>query len=133
MRLHAFQHAVKVGPRVAEAHNWLGVALAGKADLPGAIAEFKQALALDPQYGARTRISDRRRRRAETSRRRHAFQKALDLEPANASAHVNLGLALREKGDLDAALAHLRPVALATGQTRDCSTSSDRRCARMAT
>jgi HAD superfamily hydrolase (TIGR01549 family) len=30
---------------VAEAHNWLGVALAGKADLPGAIAEFKQALA----------------------------------------------------------------------------------------
>src|SRR5215813_6625467 len=37
--LEAFQQAVKIGPGSAEAHNWLGVALMGKADLPGAIVE----------------------------------------------------------------------------------------------
>ena len=39
------------------------------------------------------------------------FQKALALEPNSVAAHLNLGMALREKGDLDAALEHLRPVA----------------------
>ena len=42
--LEAFQQAVKVGPNSAEAHNWLAVALMGKADLPGAVAELKSAL-----------------------------------------------------------------------------------------
>ena len=42
--LEAFQHAVKVGPSSAEAHNWLGVALMEKADLPGATAEFRKAV-----------------------------------------------------------------------------------------
>ena len=34
--LETFRQAVKVGPNSAEAHNWLGVALMGKADLAGA-------------------------------------------------------------------------------------------------
>ena len=42
--LEAFQRAVKVGPSSAEAHNWLGVAIMEKADLTGAIAEFKKAV-----------------------------------------------------------------------------------------
>src|SRR5688500_8636229 len=42
--LAIFERAVKVGPRSAEAHNWLGVALSGKADLPGAIAAFRKAV-----------------------------------------------------------------------------------------
>ena len=37
------------------------------------------------------------------------FQKALALEPNSLAAHLNLGMALRDKGDLDAALEHLRP------------------------
>ena len=40
--------------RIAEAHNWLGVALAAKSDMPGAVAEFRKAVELDPQY--RTRL-----------------------------------------------------------------------------
>ena len=38
------------------------------------------------------------------------FRKALALEPESIAAHFNLGMALREKGDLDAALHHLRRV-----------------------
>ncbi len=39
------------------------------------------------------------------------FQKALALEPNSLAAHMNLGMALREKGDTEAALEHLRRVA----------------------
>jgi len=39
------------------------------------------------------------------------FQKALALDPTNPGSHLNLGLALREKGDLKGALLHLRTVA----------------------
>ena len=38
------------------------------------------------------------------------FRKALALEPEAMGAHFNLGMALREKGDFDAALNHLRRV-----------------------
>ncbi len=38
------------------------------------------------------------------------FRKALALEPESMAAHFNLGMALREKGDLAAALQHLRRV-----------------------
>ena len=36
-------------PSSAEAHNWLGVALSEAADLPGAIAELRKAVELDPE------------------------------------------------------------------------------------
>ena len=39
------------------------------------------------------------------------FEKALALEPNSLAAHSNLGMALREKGDTEAALEHLRRVA----------------------
>ena len=38
------------------------------------------------------------------------FQKALALEPNSEAAHLNLGMALREPGNPDAALEHLQPV-----------------------
>ena len=41
------------------------------------------------------------------------FQRALALDPNSVGAHLNLGMALREKGDLDAALEHLKRVAAA--------------------
>src|SRR5689334_4986603 len=37
-------------PNSVEAHNWLGVALAAKSDLLGAIAEYRKAVALNPKY-----------------------------------------------------------------------------------
>src|SRR5258708_11076727 len=48
--LEPFQHAVKVGPDSAEAHNRLGVALIWKADLPTVLVEFSMTVALDPKY-----------------------------------------------------------------------------------
>src|SRR5207253_11489454 len=42
--LQAFQEAVQPAPTSAEPHNWLGVALMGKGDLPDAIPELHNAL-----------------------------------------------------------------------------------------
>ena len=96
----------------AEAHNWLGVALSEKADLPGAIAAFRKAVALDPKYGrAYTNLGAALAKSGDFAEAVAVFQKALSLEPNSLAAHMNLGMALREKGDLDGALEHLRRVA----------------------
>ena len=76
--------------RVADAHNWLGVALAEKADLP-ARSPFRKAIALDPHTGAPTRISDPPWLRAATSSRPSRLSSALTLEPNSIAAHLNLG------------------------------------------
>ena len=108
----AFRRAVEVGPRSAEAHNWLGVALAEKSDLPGAIAEFEKAIELDPKYGrAYANLGSALATSGDYAEAVEVFQKALALEPNSLGAHFNLGMALRETGDLDAALLHLRKVA----------------------
>lgn len=112
--LETFARAVKVGPKSAEAHNWLGVALSGKADLPGAIAAFRTAIALDPQYGrAYSNLGSALAQSGDFAEAVRVFEKALVLEPNSLGAQLNLGMALRETGDLDGALVHLRSVVAA--------------------
>ena len=45
-----FQTVLKKNPRSAEARNWLGVAYVQKADYSSAIAEFRQAIEINPNY-----------------------------------------------------------------------------------
>ena len=80
------------GPQSAEAHNWLGVALATKSDFPGAIAEFRKAIALDPKYGrAYTNLGSALAQSGDYAEAVEVFQKALALEPNSIGAHLNLG------------------------------------------
>jgi tetratricopeptide (TPR) repeat protein len=103
----------KVAPRSAEAHNWLGVALSEKSDLPGAIAAFRRAIRARSEVRPclhEPRLGPGHQRRLHGSGR--GLREGLLLEPNNLGAHFNLGLALRAKGDLEAALPHLRGAAL---------------------
>ena len=107
------------GRASAEAHNWLGVALTEKADLPGAIAELRKAVALDPKYGrAYTNLGAALVRSGDYRGPSQVFRTALALEPNSLAAHMNLGMALRENGDVAAALPHLRRVAAADPKQR---------------
>lgn len=47
-----FQAAVAVAPANSLAHMNLGIALGARTDLDGAVAEFREALRLDPKYAA---------------------------------------------------------------------------------
>jgi tetratricopeptide (TPR) repeat protein len=103
---------VQVGPGSAEAHNWLGVALAEKSDLPGAIVEFRKAVALDPKYGrAYSNLGSTLAQSGDYAGAVQVFKQGLALEPNSLGAHLNLGTALRETGDFEGAMEHLRRVA----------------------
>ena len=96
-----------------------GAQLAGRRALEqgrpsGAIAEFRKAVALDPEYGrAYSNLGSALAQSGDYAEAVEVFQRALALEPNSVGAHLNLGMALREKGDLEAALEHLKGVAAA--------------------
>ena len=99
-------------PDSAEAHNWLGVALADKSNLLEAIAEYRKAVALAPQ-SARfwTNLGSTLAKSGEVAESVHAFTKALACDASSVESHMNLALALRENGDAKAAVEQLRFVA----------------------
>ena len=110
--VEAFQHAVKLGPLSAEAHNWLGVATLQQGDVSSAVGEFRKAISVDPKYArAYANLGSALSKNGELNEAIAIFQKALALEPNNTAAHMNLAVALREKGDAAGAAKHLRVVA----------------------
>ena len=96
-------------PNSAEAHNWLGVALADKSKLLEAIAEFRKAVALDPKLArAWTNLGSTLAKSGNTEESVQAFRKALAGDPKDPAAHMNLAVALRASGDPRAAAQELR-------------------------
>jgi tetratricopeptide (TPR) repeat protein len=103
--LAVFQQAIRLNPQYAEAHNNIGSILQQRGDLPGAIAEFRLALAAEPNYPAAARnlglalaahapgalASMTSDRDGEASRH---LRDALRAYPRDAALHYNLGLAL---------------------------------------
>ncbi len=116
-------------PRSAEDYNKRGEARLTKKDLENALADFEKALELDPNFAAarencsrvelarneqNTWMSDaynraglERRDVGELDEALLYFDKALLVNPNNASAYSNRGLTRKEKGNRDGALADL--------------------------
>jgi len=96
--LESFQRAVKVGPTSAEAHNWLGVALLEKADFARGHGRVQKGRRARPEIRAGLyEFGSSLAKGGELAGAVEAFQKALALEPNSLAAHMNLGVALREK------------------------------------
>jgi tetratricopeptide (TPR) repeat protein len=112
-----YQHALQMDPRMADAHNNLGLALAAQGEYARAITHFEKAIALHPGhadahnnlglvFAAQGRLAD------ATAQ----YQRALALSPDHALAHANLGGALSRQGKADEAIAHYRrALSLAPG------------------
>lgn len=92
-------------PRLAQAHNNLGVVLRRKGDLAAAEAALREAMRLDPRHphaynnlgnvlGAQERVDEAR----------ECYQWALSLDPKFSDALINLAGVLIDAGELDAAL-----------------------------
>ena len=105
-----YQEALRIKPDYAEAHNNLGLALEELGRIPEAIIPFQEALRLAPD-DSRVHFKPRLRLPRNGSNRMQAivqFQRALEIKPAYADAHANLGLALQERGQASAALVQLQ-------------------------
>jgi len=111
-----FREAIRLEPDNAEALGNLGVALGNTGDYDGAVAAYKAALDKRPGYEhARrslandlVRLGRRARARKQHDEAVAAAREAIDVQPQNAGAHLELGLALAEAGEIDSAVEALK-------------------------
>jgi tetratricopeptide (TPR) repeat protein len=91
---------------LAEAYMFRGRGWSRKADFDHALADFNEALRLDPMFAAA--MNDRATvwyRKGQFDRAIADFEIAVRLNPKDGAIRCNLGTALRDKGEFDRAIA----------------------------
>ncbi len=107
---------LRKNPRSAEAHNWLGVIRLQKNQFLEAVAAFRKAVAAKPDFiRAWNNLGSALAQAGDVEDSITAFKKAvaLDLDRNDGKdpqLRMNLGIALRGKGDAGAALEEFRAV-----------------------
>src|SRR5262249_2479543 len=86
-----FREAIRLDPKLAHAHNNLGIVLTERGDLAGAEACFREAIRLDPKlahahYNLGLVLSDRR----DLAGAKACFREAIRLDPTPAGPHSSL-------------------------------------------
>ena len=95
----------------ADASNQLGLNYLRRSQLVDAIAAFRKAVALQPDFvRAWNNLGSVLAQAGDMEASVAAFQKAVTLDGQDPQLRMNLGIALRSKGEADAALAQFRTV-----------------------
>jgi spermidine synthase len=98
-----------VVPESAKLHGMLGSAFAARGNAEDAIAEFREAVAMDPQDGAtRSRLATILLETGQYDAAIEQFQAARRLMPGSAEVTNNLGVTLASQGRLDEAIDEFR-------------------------
>jgi len=91
------------------AHYALGTALSKQGKLDEAIAQFQEALAIQPgRAEARYNLGNALGRNGRQDEAIAEYRQALEISPNYAPPHYNLGIALSAKGDTNGAIAEYR-------------------------
>jgi tetratricopeptide (TPR) repeat protein len=91
------------------AHNQLGNALVDQGQTEQGIAEFREALRIDPNFEqAHYNLGNALRARGEADAGIAEYREALRINPAYPDAHNNLGIALFRKGEEEQGIAEFR-------------------------
>ena len=102
----AYEKAVALNPRYAEAYGNLGNVLRETGDLAGAVRAYQQALTLNPsQADTHNNLGVAKKDLGLPQEAIACYRNALALKPTHAEAYNNLGLALMEVGTLHDAVA----------------------------
>ena len=103
--LTLFQHAAKVTIDNYMAYNNLGILLADEGRLDEAIAQYREALRIHPQFAfTQNNIGNALMQKDQLDQAVIHFNEALRLDPDYAEAHNNLGIAMAKQGKLDEAV-----------------------------
>jgi tetratricopeptide (TPR) repeat protein len=104
-----YHKAIALDPKLAPAHNNLGLALYFKHDLDGSIACYHRAIAVDPKLvQAHNNLGLALDDKHDLDSAIACYHKAIALDPKTAPAYYNLGRALYFKHDLDGAIVRFR-------------------------
>jgi eukaryotic-like serine/threonine-protein kinase len=99
-----FRAAVAVRPRSPVAHNYLGLALLNKKELPAAVSAFREAIRLDERYGsARNNLGAALQSQGDADGAIAVFRSAVRYSPTASLANRNLARLLAETGDFEGA------------------------------
>jgi len=103
-----YRKATTLAPGRAEGYTGQAILKRAEYDYDGAVALLLPALE-KASGGDRAdllvTLGETRRRQGSAAEARARFQEAIDLDPANASAHAGLARLAEERGDLDGAIA----------------------------
>lgn len=105
--INEFQKAIELDPLSAHAHDNLGTVLAEKGRLFDALLEYLEAVRVDPEspsghHYLASFLASHGQELALTE-----YNRTLELDYEFPDAHLNLGLALSERGDLNGAISEL--------------------------
>lgn len=100
-----FEESIRLQPKDASAHEWLGLALTNQGRYNAAVQQYKTVQRMRPgdaesYNGAGIALY----RKGDLDGAIAAYRRALMLDMASAAIHNNLGTALNKKGDLDGAI-----------------------------
>jgi Flp pilus assembly protein TadD len=102
-------HTLACTSQNSMAHNNLGLALAARGQIDEAMAHYRKALEIIPNYElAHTNLGNALAGRGMVDEAIVHYRKALEIKPQLAGAHNNLGIALAGHGQVDEAIAHFR-------------------------
>ena len=106
--VEAFRQAIKLEPRDAETHYYLGDSYFSLELYKESIKAYRQAIKLKPNYSAaHNNLGMAYLRAGQYKEAVKSFDETIRLEPEYSLAHYNLGAAYLERGNLNAALEQL--------------------------
>jgi tetratricopeptide (TPR) repeat protein len=102
-----WNHTLACTSRNNEAHNNLGLVLAGRGQIDEAITHFQKALEIKPDLvEAHNNLGWALGRRGQVDAAIAHYKEALKIKPDDAETHNNLGNALAHRGQSGEAIAH---------------------------
>ncbi|MHC5857822.1 O-linked N-acetylglucosamine transferase, SPINDLY family protein [Nostoc sp.] len=105
----AYQQALTINPKYAEAQNNLGIVCVAQKNLEKAIAYFQSAILSNPNYAfAHNNLGLAWQMQGKLSAATAKFQEALQKNPGYPEAYLNLGIVLEAQENLAGAIACYR-------------------------